>query len=151
MRACFLVLLLTPTISPQVALRVEPQTRSVADTPISEIETAMNTLTVAQVFEDKAFDNGGHLTGTWKYMLTGGSKAYDEYTFNDFDQLMINISENIKEASMQELVDDKVMTFEGIELDQTTIMGVPISTLTSGAATQLGDLSLIDLLNLIKE
>ncbi|MBQ8427707.1 MAG: hypothetical protein IJX18_00465, partial [Clostridia bacterium] len=129
--------------------------KQLADVPIKDMKNALNDLTVVKVFEDDVYEAGTtDLTGAWKYLLTDadptdGTTAVDEYTVNDFDEMMDNMATNIKGTAIKTLVADELMEFEGINLDQTTIYGTPISTMLPGK-TVLGDLSLIDMLNVLQ-
>ena len=83
-------------------------------------------------------------------------KTHDEYTFNDFDALMYNMTANIETASLQDLSADDVLHFEGVDMSQTTLMGISINDLlvySTGDATRtestLGELSLLDLLTIV--
>ncbi|MBQ9117856.1 MAG: hypothetical protein IJY11_01480 [Clostridia bacterium] len=132
--------------------------KSIATTKIGEIATTMTNLKIVDVFADEAYDSTtGNLTGPWIYMLDDPNdiKSADDYTVEDFDEMMDNMSTNIKAASLQELVDNQVLTFN-FDLEQTTFMGVSLNTLlkeATGDATRteqkLGDLSLLDLVQII--
>ncbi len=127
--------------------------KHLATTPLEQVPTAMNNLTIVQVFADSVYKpNTNQLTGCWKYMLTdrNGILAPEDYTLTDFDELMKNMSVSMEKATLQELANDGVLTFNNISLTQSRIMGVEISTLTGDPTkTTLGDLSLLDLLTVV--
>jgi len=134
--------------------------KHLANTPISNIESAMNDLKVVDVFSDKVYQPGTTtLTGTWKYMLTdpNGVMDADDYTFNDFDSLINNLSTTIKTATLADLKADGVLNLTNVDTSQSTIMGQSISmlmkTLVDSSCTQstLGELSIQDLLTIVAE
>ena len=125
--------------------------KHLSHTVISELPHSIETLTIAQVFEDDVYEtdtNGNRvLKGTWKYLLEdttpnkddngnfiikNGEYVYtaaDEYTLLQMSELMENMTGNVTKASLFELKEDKLIT----SLDKDTLDN-PINDLLKNKA-----------------
>ncbi len=103
--------------------------KHLSHTVISELPHSIETLTIAQVFENDVYetdddgnfvlDSDGNrvLTGTWKYLLddttpdaNGDITAADEYTLLQMGEMMENMTGNVTKASLSQLKADGLIT-----------------------------------------
>ena len=90
--------------------------KHLGDTLISDMPTAINELTVGQVFAQDIYENGknGEVTPLWEYLLKDedGNVNPDSYKLGDgLDALTSNMTRNIQGATLETLVKDDIVEF----------------------------------------
>ncbi len=91
----------------------------VLDATIETLPTAINDLTIQQIFADDIYDENGNVTGTWKYLLFKDG-VEQQYKITDFNDLVTNMTTNVTNASVKQLSDDQIITGIDTETLETT-------------------------------
>ena len=90
--------------------------KHLGDTLIADMPTAINELTVGQVFAQDIYvnDESGEVAPLWKYLLkdSSGNVNPDAYKIGDgLDALTSNMTRNIQGATLETLVKDDIVKF----------------------------------------
>lgn len=112
--------------------------KHIKDKTIASIPTAINNLTINEVYAHKIYKNGvsGELNDAWYYLLTvydptTGEHVEREYKITEFDQLIQNMQDNVHIATLSDLQKHGMVVFK----DQ--------STLTTPLKTQIGGVDIV--------
>ncbi len=89
--------------------------KHVADHKIDELPHAIENLTVQEVFAEEIYDENDEITGTWKYLLYKDG-VEQEYKLSEIASMIENMKENVRDATLQELYDDGLISTEPDEL-----------------------------------
>lgn len=101
-------------------------------------------ITIVALFKTKIYDAEGNMTGTWKYLLNNGPKAPEEYTIQDFNQLVSNMQTNMQNATLNDLKADGIMDLDGATLSKDITIG-------TYAGNKIGDLTVSQLIEYVTE
>lgn len=120
---------------------------SLLETKINDLGNALGDVKIVDALKDEIFDGEGNINGYWKMMLYKDIKHPDEeyktYTLNDFGVLVTNMTNNVKDGTMDNFVECGILDISQETLDKVvgtirigdmTITGLidAISLLTSG-------------------
>ena len=84
--------------------------KHISSNKIDELPTAINKLTVQEIFEDEIYENG-NITGTWKYLLYKNG-VEQEYKLSDINEMIDNMKENVQKATLLDLYTDGLIKTE---------------------------------------
>ncbi len=122
--------------------------KHLGDTLIADMPTAINELSVGQVFAQDIYVNGesGEVSPLWKYLLkdSSGNVNPDAYKIGDgLDALTSNMTRNIQGATLETLVKDDIVKFSD-EQDKTDF-------LTETKYTDLRQMTIIQMLEFMMQ
>ena len=83
---------------------------SLSEVAIADLPTEINKLTIQEIYEDDIYDEHGNLKGEWKYLLINEEGVEQDYTVQEMDKLIENMSRNMASHSLQELHDDGIVS-----------------------------------------
>lgn len=89
--------------------------KHVKDETVETLPSALNELTIQQVYAEDIYEEDGSLKGTWWYLLTIDGVEH-EYKITDMASLIDNMQANIHDATLQKLSDDDIIQFSGATL-----------------------------------
>lgn len=109
------------------------------DSKLTELNSAINNLSVNKLYGE--YDESGNPKGIWKLLLctreASGTYVENQYTINQFGDLTANITENMKTATLFELHDAGILTFEDAStLTKTMPNGNQLGTFTITGALE---------------
>ncbi len=86
--------------------------KHVQDETISSLPNAIVKLSIAKVYEDEVYDEQNNLKGTWSYLLTDQYKVKkpEDYTVENFDEMIGNMTHNMQNASLNQLQADGIIS-----------------------------------------
>ncbi len=97
--------------------------KHVTNETVESLPSALNELTIQEVYADDIYDENGDLKGEWWYLLTKDGVEH-EYKITDMASLMDNMKENIHDATLKKLSDDGIIQFSGATLTADIITQV---------------------------
>ncbi len=144
--------------------------KHIKDETISSLPSAINELTINQVFENDIYEkddvtdefltdaNGNRIAkGTWKYLLKDENGDIGEYKLQQIGLLVQNMSNNVQTASLNELKNDglfQVKDSEGNDDEGALVTPLPTTirgyTPPAGKST-LGELNINELFTLVNQ
>ncbi len=131
----------------------KPILDAIKDTPLCEVGKTLDDLTIQDIYADEIYVDDGKggkkLEGHWKYLLTNPEGEEQEYKLAHMEDLINNMTNNVKAATVRELYEDGFIDVEGEteeEKEYKLNRDVP-PLLNEGKNQKIGDMTVEELIH----